>query len=51
MTLANLHSLLVIAKAYRVSGHEQHAQAALDDAIAAVAEMASQRPADGATGR
>ena len=39
MTLANLRTLLVVARAYRVAGHEQHAQAALEDAIQAVDEM------------
>ncbi len=39
MTLPDLRSLLIVARAYRVSGHEQHAQAALDDAISAVDQM------------
>ena len=51
MTPANLHSLLVVAKAYRVAGHEQHAQAALDDAIKGVAEMAQEAALREAAGR
>ncbi len=39
MTLSDLRSLLIVARAYRVSGHEQHAQAALTDAINAVDQM------------
>ena len=51
MTLANLRSLLVVARAYRVAGHEQHAQAALEDAIKAVDEMAQEAALREATGR
>ena len=44
MTLTDLRSLLIVARAYRQTGHEEHALRALEDAIKVVDEMIEAHP-------